>query len=102
VKKSAVLCGFGECKVEIAECKMGHRVLSAEDANVDCKGMEYFLKSFREKPGKSGIAATCKRLNGVGKGWEGDSLLSAAIVVFIIQWRRRKRGDTTGVVIFRG
>jgi hypothetical protein len=101
VQKSAVPCGFGECIVHFAERKTGHMVSEA-GANVDCTGSRDFLKSFREKPGKSGIAGTCKRLKRVTKGWDVGSNLRAAFFVFIIQWRLGKRGHTTGVVIFRG
>ena len=56
--------------------------------NVDWGGIEDFLKSFREKPGKSGIASTCARLKRVRKGcdWYGAV---RALVVFIIQLRLR-------------
>jgi hypothetical protein len=71
VQKSAVPCGFGECTVQIAECKMGRRRGSVAGANVDCNGFKDFLKSFRERPGKSGISSTCVRLNRVKKGRDG-------------------------------
>jgi hypothetical protein len=87
---------FGECKVQIAVGKMGHRVLSAEGANVDCREVVKILKSFREKPGKSGISSTCKRLKRVGKGWDGNSLLPAALVVFIIHVAPEEAGTHHG------
>jgi hypothetical protein len=95
-------CGFGECKVQNAARKRGHRVLSAEGANVDCREVEKFLKSFREKPGKSGISSTCKRLKGVGKGGDGNSLLPAAPVVFIIHLAPGKAGTHHGCGEFSG
>ena len=61
--------------------------------NVDCGGFEDFLKSFREKPGKSGIPSTCVRLNEVRKGRGWESALGT-LVAFIIHLRLRWGGGT--------
>ena len=71
VQKTAVPCGFRECKVHIAECKMGRRRGAADGGNVDSDGFDDFLKSFRERPGKSGIPSTCVRLKWENRGCDG-------------------------------
>jgi hypothetical protein len=83
VQKSAVPSGVGECRVEVAECKMGRRRGSTDDGNVDWQGFEDFLKSFREKPGKGGISSACARLKRVKWGHGGQWDIRA-LVVFII------------------
>ena len=100
--RACALCA----QVQIVECSVGNGRGWADGGNVDCGTIEDFLKSFREKAGKSGIASICARLNRVkmGRDEKTDSVskLPAALVVFIIHRRLGKRGRTTGLVSFRG